>query len=90
MTDTDGNAWFRDALDAARNRGPATVEAEPSGETDEAETKPFPDLGQGARGPLPAPPPNMSDALRGTRAAQRDAVSTEIEFERQFRTRSAP
>lgn len=90
MTDTDGNAWFRDALDGARNRGRATVEAEPDSESaasaDSSEPK-VPDLGQGARGPLPAPPPSMSDIIRGSVVARRALVADEIEHERQYRTR---
>ena len=61
MADNDaGNTWFRSAL-AAKRRGRLVEEPDPDAEPE----KPKPvDLGQGARGPIPSPPPSMNDHLR--------------------------
>lgn len=82
MADNDGNSWFREALAAKRRRQYGIAE-EP--ETEPEKPKPL-DLGQGARGPIPKPPPTMGDVIRGALAAKRSHVHDEIELEQEIRT----
>jgi hypothetical protein len=78
--------WLGDAFRSKIDRRyGAAPEAEPEPELDGPPT--VPDLGQGARGPIPSSSgPNMSDVIRGSVHAQRAHVDEEIEAEFHFRT----